>query len=554
MQRYRSDIVFKRGKTMKIILTALFLAIILRLFSIQILKGDEYREQANRQQTFNIEESLPRGNIFDRNGIKITNKDKQKTALISKKIIENDLEKQAKLKESLNYNTKEMNRLLTTSDSMLEMSLDKNTDMQALSNIKDVIIIDKNERHSKDNLLAHVIGYVNKKDNIGVSGIEKSYDKEPLKSDLNFGKTGIFMDAKRNVVPGVNVDSTKDNTNISNSLQLTIDYKLQEKVENILDKNGKKAAIIVSETSTGDILSMVSRPNIDLNDMESNLSKGDRRLFNKSLELSYPPGSIFKIPVILAALEAEEISLKDELYCKGYDEVGSTIIKCNNIEGHGNITIEEGLYKSCNSAFIQIGKKVGAKKIIEMAQTLGFGEKVEVGIQEETSGNLPSGRKLLGPAIGNISIGQGDIEVTPIQVSNMMMIVANEGVKKDMSLVKGYVTQEGAFAKTITRDEDKGVLSKEVVRQVKLTLDEVIKKGTASNIKIEDIGGGGGKTGTAQAVLNERLATHAWFSGYFPRQNPEYVITVFVEDGDSGSGVAAPIFEKITKEIYKLNN
>lgn len=210
------------------------------------------------------------------------------------------------------------------------------------------------------------------------------------------------------------------------------------------------------------------------------------------------------------------------------------------------------MYESCNSTFIQIGKKVGAEKIIEMARVLGFGEKVDIGIQEESSGNLPSGRKLLGPAIGNISIGQGEIEVTPMQVTNMMMIVANEGLKRDLSLVKGYVTEQGVLAKEITRDEEKRVLSKEIVNQVKLGLDDVVKKGTAKNLNIENIGGGGGKTGTAQAVLNEKETTHAWFSGYFPRENPDYVITVFIEGANSGSAVAAPIFKDIVKEIYNL--
>ena len=189
-----------------------------------------------------------------------------------------------------------------------------------------------------------------------------------------------------------------------------------------------------------------------------------------------------------------------------------------------------------------------------MARTLGFGEKIDVGIDEESPGNLPQGKKLLGPAIGNISIGQGEIEVTPMQVTNMMMILANKGLKKDMSLIKGYVTEEGIFAKKIERQEDKRLVSKEVASQVKLGLDKVIDQGTARNIKIEDLGGGGGKTGTAQAILNEKETNHAWFSGYFPKENPLYVITVFIEDGSSGSGVAAPIFEAIAKEIDKLQN
>lgn len=552
MGQHEKNIIFRRSQSVKVLIISIFVLIMIRLYFIQILRGDEYQEQANKQHILNIESSIPRGNIFDRNGIKITNQYKQKTAFIFKRNIEDDIEKQNKLKKILKYNNKEMKNLLSTSDSMIEIVLDKDINIDKLSSIKDVIIIDKFERYNKNNLLSHTLGYVNKKDNIGLSGIEKSYDKEPLKSDLGFGKTPVFIDAKRNIVPGVNVDSIKNNNNISNSLQLTIDYKLQEKVEKILDKSKKKGAVVVSEVNSGDILSIASRPNIDLNDVQSELDKSDRRFFNKALELSYPPGSVFKIPVLLSGLEEGGISMSDEMYCTGYEKVGNTVINCNKKEGHGKITIEEGLYKSCNSVSIQIGKQVGAEKIIEMAKLLGFGEKINIGIQEESKGNLPSGRKLLGPAIGNISIGQGEIEVTPMQITNMMMILANRGIKKDMSLVKGYTTEEGAFAKAITRDEDRRVISEKLASQVKIGLDKVVEQGTARNIKIEDIGGGGGKTGSAQAILNEKEATHAWFSGYFPRENPEYVITVFIENGDSGSGVAAPIFDDIAHEVFKL--
>lgn len=543
---------FKRSQIVKIIMTCLFSAIIVRLYFIQILKGDEYKEQVNKQHILNLDTTISRGNIFDRNGIKITNQYKQKTAFIFKKNIEINKEKQKELKQALSYSETEMIDLLKTKDAIMEITLEEKVDIKKLSNIKDVIIIDKYKRYNEENLLAHALGYVNEKDNVGISGIEKSFDNEPLKSDLDFGKKPIFIDAKRNIVKGVNVGSVKEN-NISNSLQLTVDFKLQEKVEKIIDKSKKNGGVLIAEASTGDILSMASRPNIDLSDMKGDLNKGDRRLFNKTLELAYPPGSIFKIPVLIAALEDNKISLDDELFCKGYEEVGNTLIKCNRLEGHGKITIEEGLYKSCNSVFIQIGKKVGSKKIIETAKTLGYGERVNVGIDEEIKGNLPNGKKLLGPAIGNISIGQGEIEVTLMQVTNMMMIVANEGIKKDMSLVKGYVTKEGSLAKEITRDKDKRMLPKEIARDVKLSLDKVIKEGTAKNIDMKDLGGGGGKTGSAQAILNKKEVTHAWFSGYFPKENPKYVITVFIENGNSGSAVAAPLFEEIAKEIYELN-
>src|SRR5690606_37141125 len=102
---------------------------------------------------------------------------------------------------------------------------------------------------------------------------------------------------------------------------------------------------------------------------------------------------------------------------------------------HGNIDLEEAFSLSCNSAFIQIGKKVGAEKIIELAKRLNFGEKIKTGLLEENAGRLPEGDNIKGPAIGNISIGQGMIEATPLQITNLLMIIANRGIQKHLTIV-----------------------------------------------------------------------------------------------------------------------
>lgn len=552
MKKNRNEII-KRSKSIALSVTLIFTLLIARLYFIQIKKGEEYSKYASNQQIFNIESSLPRGIIFDRNGIRITNQNQKKVAYILIENIKNDKNNINILKEALNYNDSDMKKLLNSQDKLIEIPLNrKNIDIYKLSSIKDVIIIDKNLRHNKENILSHVIGYVNEKENEGKTGLEKTYDKEPLKTNINYGKKPIFIDARRRIIPSMDIDlNNNDIEVIPNSLKLTIDYNIQKQVENILDKNKKRGAVVVSEVKTGDILAMASRPNINLRDMNQDLNKKDHRLYNKAIQLSYPPGSIFKIPVLLAGLKSGQFSLEDEVYCKGYEQLDNNIIRCNNKDGHGKITILEGFYKSCNSTFIQIGKKVGAEEVIDMAKSLGLGNKINIGIDEEIKGNLPKDNELIGAAIGNISIGQGNIEVTPLQITNMTMILANNGIKKDLSIVDSYVTEEGIHGKKIKRDKDKRVIPKELSEKLRKGLDNVVEKGTAKNIDLESIGGGGGKTGSAQAILNKKQTVHAWFTGYFPKDNPEYVITVFIEGGDSGSGVAAPIFEDIAKEIYK---
>ncbi len=126
----------------------------------------------------------------------------------------------------------------------------------------------------------------------------------------------------------------------------------------------------------GDILGMASRPNFNPEDIDEYLKGEDMALYNKAIQVAYPPGSLFKIVVLLTALE-ENMDFQNKLfYCKGYEEINDTVIKCNNIHGHGYLGLNEAFSKSCNSAFIQLGRELGSNKIIDMARKLGFGEKL----------------------------------------------------------------------------------------------------------------------------------------------------------------------------------
>ena len=208
---------------------------------------------------------------------------------------------------------------------------------------------------------------------------------------------------------------------------------------------------------------------------------------------------------------------------------------------------------SCNSAFIQLGKEIGSQKIINMAKKLGFGDKINIGLLEEIKGNIPVGEEIQGPAIGNISIGQGSIEVTPLQITNLMMIIANNGVRKGLSIVDGITSEDGRMIKPYQRQEEIRILSRETCNLVKEFLVDVVNYGTAKSLDLDYLGGAAGKTGSAQAVLNGKETIHGWFTGFYPVEKPKYVITVLVEGGISGSQSAVPIFDKLVREINKIN-
>ena len=550
MKKYKENMIYIRILNLVFVFIIIFSLLIFRLYCLQIKDHDELKVQALKQRGKEIKISPNRGIICDRNLVPLTNRERILTAFVFKDTIEkNEKLKEYILDNSL-FNEEELEEYLKDKNNLVDIPLKSNA--LKIENNKDIYITEKIFRYDDKNLLSHVIGYINKSENKGEAGIEKLYD-EILRYKDDYS---LFLesDNKKNIIFGgeYSVGADTDPYN-PNGVKLTIDYNIQEKVENIFDEEKVNGAAIVTDIDTGDILAMVSRPNFDQDDIDKYFNREDMALYNKAIQVAYPPGSLFKIVVLLTALE-ENMNIQDKLfYCKGYEEINDITIKCSNIYGHGYLTLKEAFSKSCNSAFIQLGQELGSEKIMAMSRRLGFSDKINIGLLEEVEGNLPTGRELQGPSIGNISIGQGSIETTPLQITNMMMIIANNGIKKDIGIVDGIITKNGYMIKKYNREEDKRVLSEEICQVLQEYLVDVVENGTAKGLNLKDIGGGGGKTGSAQAVFNRRMTIHGWFAGFYPEKKPKYVITVFIEEGKSGAGVAAPIFEKISKEIYNIN-
>lgn len=518
-----------------------------RLYFIQIYKNPVYSEQALKQRGREISLSPKRGIIYDRNLVPLTNTKSTQSIILTNDILKYNEHMLNIVLEYTSLDKHEILDLINSNDDIIQIPLKNNIriDNKPLN----VFLVDAVERYSDNNLLSHVIGYVNKKDNYGESGIEKVYD-EFLQ---NTEKKSLFIEYDKShsmILGGAEFVSETTDPNNPTGVKLTIDYNIQESVESILDEDNINGAVIVTEVDTGKILTICSRPNYNQEKVEYYLDSTDMALYNKAIQVGYPPGSIFKTVVLLTAFE-EEIDLFDkEYYCKGYEDIRNVRIKCTG--EHGYLNLKEGFERSCNSVFIQLGKQLGGKKIIEMAEKLNFGSKINIGLLEEVGGKLPKGDELLGPAIGNISIGQGKIEVTPLQIANLMTIIANKGVQKHLTLVEGITNKDGVVIKEYNREDDKRVLSVSSSELAMEYLNSVVENGTGKELDLFEVGGGGGKTGSAEAILNKSNTIHGWFAGYFPKNNPKYVITVLVEEGHSGSKSAAPIFEKIAKEINKI--
>ena len=546
MARYKKKIEHERLKISKYIGIILFLGLIGRLYYLQIYDNEDLKLASLKQRSIEISLNSNRGTIFDRNLEPLTNEEKSKVLLVPRDIMVNNEKLMKNIKENTTLSNKEFSSLLEGKTNLLKIPMNEGVTIEK----NNAFIIETKNRYSNNNLLSHVIGYVNKAENRGEAGIERVYDEF-----LNITDRESFFveyDKSRTMILGGAYYTDNSLSTIDPAgVQLTIDKNLQLRVEDILDEEKIKGAIIVADVETSEILALASRPNFNQRQIEEYLFNDDMALYNKAIQVSYPPGSIFKIVVLLAALEENPEYINQNFFCKGYEEINNLRTNCSNINGHGHISLKDGFAKSCNSVFIQMGKEIGAEKVIEMAKRLGFGDKINIGLMEEVRGNLPEGNELLGPSIANISIGQGEIETTPLQVTNMLLTIANNGIQKDMTIVKGITSKDGRMIKPLNKVDDRKIIDTDLTHITKELLEEVLETGTGRFLELDEIGGGGGKTGSAEAFSKGNPIVHGWFSGYYPKKDPKYVITVLVEGANSGSQSAAPIFEKICKEIYK---
>jgi peptidoglycan glycosyltransferase/penicillin-binding protein 2 len=280
-------------------------------------------------------------------------------------------------------------------------------------------------------------------------------------------------------------------------------------------------------------------------------------LINKAIQ-PYNLGSIFKIIIAEAAFENKIVKETDGFTCTGQIDVDGQMKRCATHANRGRVELnfENAFAESCNTVFIQTGLKVGYKNIVETARKFGLGQSIGLdkdGLQEDP-GLIEYNKYVSNREVANLSIGQGSLLVTPLQVANLLSIVANDGVQRKVNIVDSIVDDEGKVVKNIKEINDTVIFSKDNIQRVKKMMEKVTEEGTGTEANLKEYGGVAGKTSSAETGIyngNEQII-HAWFGGYFPQKNPRYAMALIIENGKSGSHAAAPIFREIAYNILSL--
>lgn len=548
----------KRIRITLFIFLAIFSCLLTRLFYIQIIGGSFLTSEASAQRVNNVRIESARGDFLDKNGIKLTSRTQKITAVLKPALLRDQPQAIYQLCRILGLEQEKTMDEIQRRNTPILVEIDQETKALISSmKLEGVSFVNSMSRYNTDTKAKHLLGYLNKVDNIGINGLEKLFEKT-----LNYGKDdriAVITDGSNDLIAGLGYRIIKDDVKKNSKLdiKLTLDYHIQDIIEKALDSRNLTGAIVVEDVKTGDIVGICSKPDFDPNDIEKYLTNNKRPLFNRAVA-QYNIGSVFKL-VDLAAVFEQQPDYNMVFNCPGYIQLADTEFKCSSYKagGHGTVDINNALAKSCNAYFINMSLDLGADLILNMSKKLGLGENTALTKQgiDEARGIIPSIADLKNPGdVANMSIGQGQVMATPVQVADMVATIANGGIKNNVNIIDSIVNSSGNKVRDLREMAQERVLSKASADRIIALMEGVVSDGTGKKANMDEFGGAGGKTGSAETgqYIDGEKIIQAWFAGYFPAGSPKYSAAVFIEDGKSGGEAAAPIFAEIGSEIMKL--
>ncbi len=574
--------------------------LLLRAWDLQVTSGQHYLRLSENNRLRIIETPPPRGRIYDRHGSLLVNN----VPSFNLYLVLGDMQNR---EDVLNHLT----QIIRLSPDKIsdQIRMRKNADPYRPIKIKEdlsmeeVAIIEshglelpgvKIEAEFKRDavfgtLAAHLFGYVGE-----VTLDQLSQEKyKDVRGGTIIGQYGVeeSFDSTLRGTPGekkIEVDALGHERQViqeklplrGDDIFLTLDLHVQKEAEAAL--SNRPGAIVALDPSNGDVLAMVSHPAFNPNLMSRGVSSNawqallkdkERPLTNRVIHGQYPPGSTFKIVMSAAILETETASVSDTIECRGSIRFGKRSFKDWKKWGHGTVDLRRSLVESCDIYYYEMGRALGVDNISRFSHLFGLGEPTGIDLAYEKGGLIPNkawkqkrfnepwypGETL------SVSIGQGFVTATPLQLAAMMGAVADKGVWHTPRLLKKTRDYEtDAFTEIAPLSGRDLEISGETLTAIRNALEGVVSErhGTASKSQSEYVSIAG-KTGTAQVVGREVaesdeneedipaiLQDHAWFVAFSPVENPEIAVVVLVEHGGHGGSVAAPLARRVIESYF----
>lgn len=568
----------------------------LRLWHLQIREGPYYRDLSENNRTRLVLLEPARGLIYDRHGVLLANNVPSFSLYV---ILEDVKDREVliqQLTDLLGLDPTIVRKKMTAKGSKLlprkikdHMTLRDATLVESHRlDMPGVMIQVESQRNYPGGMTAaHLLGYVgeisadqlekpefidlHQGSIVGQYGVEKSYDRHVRGVA---GQKSVEVDALGHEKKA----SVVEKPQAGNDLYLTIDVRLQKVAEELLGQ--EQGAIVALDPTSGDILAMASRPGFDPNVLSRELTAKQwveivqdegRPLNNRASQGQYPPGSTFKIPMAVAALETKTVSPSSTVYCNGGYQFGKRLYHDWKASGHGYVNLHNALVHSCDVYFYTIGQRMGIDLMAEFGKDFGLGKATGVELPSERSGIMPSPawkqqtkkeQWLPGETI-SAAIGQGYVTVTPLQMASLVGTVANDGINYRPRLVLAVMDRtSGNLQELPAVPRGKMNVKPETFRIIKDALADVVAKGTATKAKSSMVAIGG-KTGTAQVAalrtgpeenIPKKFRDHAWFVAFAPVESPKIAVAVLAEHMGHGGAAAAPLAKEVIETYMKLTH
>lgn len=573
-QRSETDHHRRRIMWLGLLLVTWMIAIIWRLAWVQVVRHEEYAQNAQRAQQ--KEQSLlpPRGTILDRHGKKLAYSVIVESVFADLGLFRETTGRDRTLEQKRQEAVQALAPLLgyTEQDLTARLSgdarflwLKRRLDPDTAAAVKKAIaehrlagiqMREEAERSYPNGQLAgHLLGYVGA-DQQGKAGIEKRFD---LYLQGRPGEVTMTTTAGGRPIERFDLPATSGAT-----VQLTIDASLQRKAELLLEdavrlNKAKGGSLVVMDPRTGEILAMVSAPGFDPNRIEPNVEKNPAYV-NQAVMSPYEPGSIFKIITYAAGFEQGIVKPDDLINCgNGQIAIGKRIIR--DTHAYGTITVEDAFAKSSNVGAIKIAQRLGKEAFHQFIKRFGFGDPTRIELPGESRGIVHPTERWRPDSIGSVAIGQ-EISVTLVQAVSAIAAIANQGVLVQPHLVEKVTTPDGNGILYQPEIKQSRVISEQTAQMMTRILERVVTAGTGRHAVQLDGYTAAGKTGTPQKPAGKSgYGAGKYmpsFLGFVPATSPRFAIVVMIDEPAGGSYyggiVAAPIFTRLAEAALGDND